>query len=238
MESRGMEKQYRIFFQNLRKVWRDPSISRGAKVVLFDLILYAGVDNIAFPSQATIANDLSYKDPRQVGNLIKELKEKNLIDWERGGFGISNKYSLSEEIYFLTDIPSTRKSASYNKGNPFPSSIGNPFPSNVVSESNHRTKSDKLGEKSSYKGKVNPHTFVPSNNSESEALRAWEAIEPNQPESFDFYLWAIKQGLPDSLFGEIASDILHDPKVEIKGAVFVSKVKKWIYEHKGIWKKI
>lgn len=125
---------YRINFEGLRSAWRNPSLSRGAKVVLFDLLLYAGVDGISFPSQETLATNHGFKSSRHVKNLLSELKDAGSISWTRGGYGISNKYSFSEEIYFPNG-KDNRKSTSSKLGNTQPVDSGNTIPPKKVSES-------------------------------------------------------------------------------------------------------
>ena len=133
-----MTDEYHINFKGFREVFRTPTISKGAKLVLVDLLLYAGTNAECFPSQAELAKNHHYT-PRQIGNLLKELKQFHLIDWERGGFGRSNRYVINEEIYFPTDVSnsSDRQPSSYNIGNSIPLPISKPFPTNVVTESNN-----------------------------------------------------------------------------------------------------
>lgn len=71
---------------------------------------------------------------------------------------------------------------------------------------------------------VDPLLFIPSNNTEFMALEVWKKIEPKSPGSFNFYLWSIARGLPASKFGQFAAEIMQDPTIKNRGAVFVSKV--------------
>ncbi len=124
-------KEYRVVFQGLRALWRNPSISTSAKAVLFDLLLYAGTGGDSFPSQKTLADDLGFKDSRQIRNLLKELKNFG-VSWQKGTFGRSNKYYFSKEIYCrITE--SLRKYISPNSGNKFPIEERNAVPTNIVS---------------------------------------------------------------------------------------------------------
>ena len=96
------DEQYRMVFKNIRKVWRNPEISRAAKCLLFDLVFYAGIDGEVFPSQGLLANNLGVT-PRYVRTLLTELKRHNLVAWVRRGYSTSNKYTLSEALYCRND---------------------------------------------------------------------------------------------------------------------------------------
>lgn len=82
--------------------------------------------------------------------------------------------------------------------------------------------------KQSEQVRVNPEFFAPSNETEYAAKTAWEQLEPNNPGSFGFYLWAIKQGLPAQKFYEFASEIKQNPIIKNKGAVFNKKVRDYL----------
>lgn len=75
---------------------------------------------------------------------------------------------------------------------------------------------------------ADPEFFVPTNDLEYAAKVAWEQIEPENPDSFGFYLWAMKQGLPADKFFEFSSEIKDDPKIKNKGAVFNKKVQDYL----------
>jgi hypothetical protein len=76
---------------------------------------------------------------------------------------------------------------------------------------------------------IHPKRFIPSNPGESEALRTWKRLEPNNPLAFTTtYLWAYKKGLSSGKFGVFASEIEQDLTVKNKGAVFLSKVKAYL----------
>lgn len=76
--------------------------------------------------------------------------------------------------------------------------------------------------------KGNPAFFTPSNETEYAALEAFNQLEPDNSNSFDFYLWAIRNGLPASKFFEFTSEIKSDPKIKNKGAVFNKRVKDFL----------
>jgi len=83
---------------------------------------------------------------------------------------------------------------------------------------------------------ADPHAYQPSNNIEFVAHEAWKAIEPDNPGSFGFYLWAGKTGLPDNKFGEYKARVMDDPNIQNKGAVFVSLVTGYLVSH-GLYRK-
>lgn len=76
--------------------------------------------------------------------------------------------------------------------------------------------------------RINPEFFAPTNDLEYAAKTAWEQIEPENPDSFGFYLWAMKQGLPADKFFEFSSEIKDDMKIKNKGAVFNKKVQDYL----------
>lgn len=137
-----MENNYRIYFEGLRKVWRNPSLALGSKVLLWDLLQYAGIDGESFPSQKTLAENHGISS-RHVRNLLKYLKLMGLVTWLNSGFPSSNKYSFSTEIYCRTD-ELERKQDSSKRGNTDPLQDGNAFPANEVSEENQISSSKLL----------------------------------------------------------------------------------------------
>ncbi len=151
MENKGQRELSNVFKMNLsgiRVVWRNPKIPPSAKVILLDLMFYAGINGESFPSQALLAENLGFKNSRQVGNLLKILQMYGLVSWERGGFGRSNRYTFSEQIYFLTD-DTDKKSISPHSGNTAPIQNGNTFPPKVSHESNHLSSVQQLFKKTS-----------------------------------------------------------------------------------------
>ncbi len=80
---------------------------------------------------------------------------------------------------------------------------------------------------------TNPFTFVPVTEGQVAALEAWKKIEPDKTNSFNFYLWALKQGLTADKFYEFAAEIDQDPSVKNKGATFNHKVQVYLKETKS-----
>lgn len=123
---------YRINFAKLREIWRNPKLSKGAKVILMDLLLYGGVQGEIFPSQITLAKNHDYS-VKHIRNLLKELREIGIIDWEKGGYSAPNNYYTIEELYCPLDELSythDRKYISHTQGNEVPEYQGNSFPPN------------------------------------------------------------------------------------------------------------
>lgn len=134
MEKKRSNK-YKINYPALRNFVRNPAIIPSAKSVFINILLYAGLDGIIFPSQATLGKDFGL-EPRQIRNLLIILRKFNVIRWKRGGYGRSNHYSISEEIYCLNDKQDGNYVSS-NIGIQLPSQGGNTIPPNIVSKKSH-----------------------------------------------------------------------------------------------------
>lgn len=78
---------------------------------------------------------------------------------------------------------------------------------------------------------INPHAFSPKNETEVALKEAWNRIEPSKPESFGFYVYSYKRGLPAQMFFQFASEIEQDPKIKNPGAIFVTKVMDYLKLH-------
>lgn len=136
---KGQDKNYRINFEGLRAVVRDKTLTSTARLLLVDLLLYAGTGGRSFPGQELLSNDIGVT-VRQIENLANELKQKKKIGWKRGGFASSNRYTFIPEIYFQND-KTNEKSISSQSGRELPPQTGNEVPSNVVNDSNQRISS-------------------------------------------------------------------------------------------------
>ncbi len=141
----GKSKLFRIIFERLRIVVRDPNITMQEKALLHDLLLYAGLDGEAFPSELQLAKDMGVTD-RCIRNILTRLKKKKLIYVERR-FNASNKYFFNKEIYFLNDIPTRsadRNSSSSLIGTNVPEVLGTTLPTKGSQvEISHLNKSQK-----------------------------------------------------------------------------------------------
>lgn len=119
-----------ISFRKLAEVLRSSNLKPVQKLLLIDLLLYAGVNNKAFPSQQTLADDLG-RSPRYIRSCLKVLHKQDLINWTRRGFAKSNLYTFNEELYYHTDN-TNRNSNSHQSGDTFPSNVGTQLPPNVI----------------------------------------------------------------------------------------------------------
>ncbi len=79
-------------------VWRAPEYPLAAKVLLLDLLWYAGNSNSAFPSQKTLGKNHGLSS-RYVRKMLKLLKEYGCITWRKSGFSKSNHYTFSTDLY-------------------------------------------------------------------------------------------------------------------------------------------
>lgn len=145
---------------------------------------------------------------------------------------LPNKELVSSQNSNTYPFPNREVSTSNNKGFSTPKDIikykfKNNDKESIVDDS---TKKDGVED-------INPHSFIPQNSTESEAHRAWETIEPQNPTSFGFYIWAGRMGLPYYKFGEFTSEIMDSPKIRNKGAVFVKLVTDFLHTHGLIEKK-
>ena len=75
-------------------ILRNPEISVGAKTVYALLLSYAWHNNLCFPGQDRLAEDIGLTRPR-VTQLLSELQECNLIEIERRGQGKTNFYTVN-----------------------------------------------------------------------------------------------------------------------------------------------
>lgn len=125
-----------INFVGLQNTIRDPKISKTAKLLLVDLLLYAGTNTIAFPSRKTLSDNHDIT-PRYVDMNLKELKKNNLIAWKRGtGPRNSNRYSFNSVVYLVKS--NNRETGFYNKSNPLRDKSGSLVPTNEIIESNNK----------------------------------------------------------------------------------------------------
>ena len=74
-------------------ILRNPRISVGAKVVYSMFLSYAWHNDLVFPGQDRLADDMGMSRVR-VTQLIKELEEAGLIEVVRRGQGNTNLYTV------------------------------------------------------------------------------------------------------------------------------------------------
>lgn len=155
----------RINFEKLSEFIRNPNFSPLEKVIVVDLILYAGVNREPFPSQKTLAKDLN-RSERYIRKSLYILRDKGIISWFRRGYSRSNQYSI-EELYFrydLDDNSTNRNYTSDQSSNIDPQRTGNPLPPNEYQYINEETKNE--DHKSNFSSK-NPRVFTPCGNCEN-----------------------------------------------------------------------
>jgi hypothetical protein len=75
-------------------ILRNPEISVGAKTVYALLLSYAWHNNLCFPGQDRLAEDMGLTRPR-VTQLLNELQQFELIEIERRGQGKTNFYTVN-----------------------------------------------------------------------------------------------------------------------------------------------
>ncbi len=75
-------------------ILRNPDISVGAKTAYALLLSYAWHNNLCFPGQDRLAQDMGLTRPR-VTQLLNELQEVHLIEIERRGQGKTNFYTIN-----------------------------------------------------------------------------------------------------------------------------------------------
>src|SRR3989344_7977691 len=129
-----MENVNKIHFERLAEFIRNSRFSTTQKALFVDILLYAGVNGDAFPSQETLANDLG-QTPRNIRYCLDMLCAAGLVSKKRRGFSKSNQYLINEEIYFRNGS-SNRNFSSSHSSNPLPVRPGNTLPPNVTQLNN------------------------------------------------------------------------------------------------------
>lgn len=115
-------------------ILRNPKLSSTEKVILLDIILYAGTNGEAFPSQATLAKNHGLSI-RQVYNVLVKLKDKNyILRWKQRGYSKSNRYILNRYLIYKQR---NRKQTSTLTSSSIPPQSGSVFPPNISQEFNH-----------------------------------------------------------------------------------------------------
>ncbi len=182
---------------------------------------------------------------KNVGSYLNEIKQQRLIHyWEINNewfieFIKWNEYQkIRKDRLDPSKLPSfldSKDNQLADNGQPQINHLtpeDNITESNKVEENKSEYKENNIAVKNTSKGreiiKVNPKTFSPLNEKDQAALEAWNKIEPNNPDSFSFYLWAVKQEIPLSKIYEFTSEIKQDSSIENKGAVFNKKIASYL----------
>jgi Helix-turn-helix domain len=124
--------EYQINFVGWGRVTQDPSISISARLLLTILIQHAGTDGVAFPSHDRLSLEMGLS-PRQVSTLLNELRNRQLISWERKKRNGPSYYDFSHEVYFNTE-GKRRKSTSAQSGSQLLLGTGSQLPPKVINE--------------------------------------------------------------------------------------------------------
>lgn len=123
-----------IHFENMAKVMKNNRLKPIDKAILWDLLLYAGVNGESFPSQDTLAKNMGCST-RYIRYRLDMLCAARLVTRKRRGFGKSNIYIFNKELYFPNGN-SNRKHSSSHSGNGVPHESGTRVPPNETQLNN------------------------------------------------------------------------------------------------------
>ncbi len=126
MEGRKVKRSRTIFFKKLAAFVRNSKFTPTERLVLVDLLLYAGAYGDAFPSQETLGQDMG-RSTRQIRSILVKLISEEIIGVLNSKLYKSNLYDLEE--FYLYNF-SDEKSTSSDIGNTFPNTGGNSLPNN------------------------------------------------------------------------------------------------------------
>ena len=73
---------------------KDPKVSANAKVVYSMLLSYAWTNNLVFPGQERMADDIGSSQPT-IARAVKELEQQGWLEVRRRGQGKTNLYILN-----------------------------------------------------------------------------------------------------------------------------------------------
>ena len=92
---------HKMFVGNFVPVWlmARPEISSGAKLMYALIARHAGRNGDCFPFQATLAGEMAISE-RSAGKFLRELRKAKLIEIERRGLTMSNRYHFLEHEWF------------------------------------------------------------------------------------------------------------------------------------------
>lgn len=230
------------------------SLSLGAKLLFTWLVPHADDEGRIKGSPEcvkAIAVPMTTWSFKKIGDYLQEIKDAGLIYyWEQGSEWFIEFIKWKEHQTIRKDRFQPSILPAYPRKDDRTSNqtatVGHPTdsqetPQSNISESNSiksNTSEDnrdkEIADNNFSENKlqlVHPKKFLPSNEVETAAFDAWKTLEPYNPVVLTTtYLKACKQGLPARLFYQFTSEIRQDASINNKGAVFVSKVKKWLAE--------
>lgn len=133
MTGEEIKNNYHIDFERLREVLTDTTLTIPARFLLVNLLFnYARTNNNAFPSQKTLASDLGISE-RYTRTILKELKDKNKLNWKKIGFSKSNRYIFMPDLYIRID-GNIGNQLSYQSGSQYPVQTGTSVPPKILHE--------------------------------------------------------------------------------------------------------
>jgi len=160
--------------------------------------------------RSLIAVQLKERSSQFRNKIITEPVINDLLDEEYSGYQSSNNEGLLD-----------KEGSNSNESDSIPPK------DRLNKELNKPIDRNSSKEVAQYRGKVNPYNFPIMNYGQEQILKAWEMLEPDKPDSFDFYHSALKKGVPGDKLMEFANDLV-DSRVKNKGAVFVKKVEEYL----------
>lgn len=87
------------YFEQWKLVWRDPTLSANAKVILEDIKIYRNGNGKAWPSMETLGKNLG-KNRNIVSKAIKEITDRKLLLLGKHGTKNQNEYKFCEALDF------------------------------------------------------------------------------------------------------------------------------------------
>lgn len=121
---------YKKYKEKYRELIRNKELKPMEKLLMIDILEYAGNNSAAFPSQGTLADDLGCK-PRHIRDCLYVLLAHGwLKNWKRRGYGKSNVYYPNEALHYHND-ESDRQYGAAQTGDVVPYHTGIAKPTNV-----------------------------------------------------------------------------------------------------------
>jgi DNA-binding MarR family transcriptional regulator len=86
------------FTQVPNMLWRSPELSNNAKVVYGQLLSYAWHNDMCFPGQERMAEDIGTSQPT-IHRALRELEHSGWLEIQRRGQGKTNIYTLKYIVH-------------------------------------------------------------------------------------------------------------------------------------------
>lgn len=81
------------------EIFEASQLSARAKFLYCILLKFCGKGDSCYPGQTRLATIMGYKDARYIRTIVKELKKSGLISVKRTGYGKTNRYKVSKDLY-------------------------------------------------------------------------------------------------------------------------------------------